>query len=63
MMSLCLVPDGGSLLLVGVGSSAHVVLPIARHRGLEVYVVTRTPEHQAHALRMGAVRAVGDCAQ
>src|SRR6188472_4466416 len=33
------VPDSGRLLLVGFGSSAHIVLQIALHRGHEVYVV------------------------
>ncbi len=51
------VPDGGSLLLVGFGSSAAIVLPIALHRGFRVMVVTRTPSHQAMALKQGAVWA------
>lgn len=53
------VPPGGRLLLVGFGSSAHVVLQIARHRGHEVLVVTRGPGHQALARRMGAAWAGG----
>ena len=53
------LPPGGRLLLVGFGSSAHVVLQIARHRGHEVYVVTRGPGHQALARRMGAAWAGG----
>ena len=53
------LPPGGRLLLVGFGSSAHVVLQIARHRGHEVYVVTRGPGHQALARRMGAAWAAG----
>lgn len=48
------VPPRGRLLLVGFGSSAHVVLQIARHRGHEVFVVTRGPGHQAHARAKGA---------
>ena len=47
------------MLLVGFGSSAHVVLQIARHRGHEVLVVTRGTGHQEHARRMGAVWAGG----
>ena len=49
------VPPDGRLLLVGFGSSAHVVLQIARHRGHEVYVVTRGEGHRDLARRMGAV--------
>ncbi len=53
------LPPGGRLLLVGFGSSAHIVLQIARHRGHEVYVVTRGPGHQALARRTGAAWAGG----
>lgn len=48
------VPTGGRVVLYGFGSSAHVVLQIARHRGHEVYVVTRGAGHQALAREMGA---------
>lgn len=48
------VPRRGRLLLVGFGSSAHVVLQLARHRELEVYVVTRGEGHRALARGMGA---------
>ena len=34
-------PGGGKLGLYGFGSSAHVVLQIALHRGCEVFVATR----------------------
>ncbi len=51
------VPPGGRLGLYGFGSSAHVVLQIARHRGCEVFVATRGEEHRKLALRMGAVWA------
>ena len=53
------LPPGGRLLLVGFGSSAHVVLQIARHRGHEVFVVTRGGGHQELARRMGAAWAGG----
>jgi propanol-preferring alcohol dehydrogenase len=46
---------GDKLALYGFGSSAHVVIQIARHRGCEVYVVTRGEKHRALARRMGAV--------
>jgi len=49
------VPAGGKLALYGFGSSAHVVIQIAQHRGCEVYVVTRGERHRELARRMGAV--------
>lgn len=54
------VPAGGRLLLVGFGSSAHVVLPIALRRGYTVDVLTRSPNHQQLALQMGAAWAGDD---
>ncbi len=51
----CNLPPGGRLALYGFGSSAHVVIQIARHRGCEVYVVTRGQRHRELARRMGAV--------
>jgi propanol-preferring alcohol dehydrogenase len=48
------VPAGGRLLLIGFGSSAHVVLQLARHRGLDVHVVTRGEGHRKLARHMGA---------
>ncbi len=54
------VPDGGKLLLVGFGSSAHLVAQFARHRGYEVYVLSRTKSHQKMALEMGAAWAGDD---
>jgi len=48
------LPDGGRLAIYGFGSSAHVVLQIARRRGCEVYVVTRGERHREHARQMGA---------
>lgn len=48
------VPDGGRLLLYGFGSSAHVVMQVARHRGCDVQVVTRGESHRDLARRMGA---------
>lgn len=46
---------GCKLALYGFGSSAHVVMQIARHRGYQVYVATRGEKHQALARQMGAV--------
>jgi propanol-preferring alcohol dehydrogenase len=48
------VPAGGSLGLYGFGSSAHVVLQIAKHRGCRVFVATRGESHRELASRMGA---------
>jgi propanol-preferring alcohol dehydrogenase len=45
---------GDRLGLYGFGASAHVTIQVARHRGCEVHVVTRRPEHQEHARRLGA---------
>lgn len=50
----CQLPRGGRLALYGFGSSAHVVIQIAQHRGSEVYVVTRGENHRELARRMGA---------
>ena len=46
---------GGKLVLYGFGSSAHVVIQIAQHRGCDVYVVTRGERHRRLARDMGAV--------
>jgi propanol-preferring alcohol dehydrogenase len=48
------IPRGGKLGLFGFGSSAHVVLQIAKHRGCEVFVATRGEGHRELARRMGA---------
>ncbi len=51
------LPPGGRLALFGFGSSAHVVIQLARHRGSSVYVVSRGEQHRELARRMGAVWA------
>lgn len=48
------VPDGGSLGIFGFGSSAHVVIQIARHRGCTVHVATRSEGHRRLARELGA---------
>jgi propanol-preferring alcohol dehydrogenase len=53
------LPPRGRLGLYGFGSSAHVVLPLARHLGHEVHVVTRDARHRALAERMGAHSVAG----
>jgi len=44
----------GTLGLFGFGSSAHIVIQIARHHGLEVYVVSRTQKELNLAKKLGA---------
>jgi alcohol dehydrogenase, propanol-preferring len=53
---------GGRLGLYGFGSSAHVVIQIARHRGTEVFVATRSARHRDLACRLGAAWA-GDATE
>jgi propanol-preferring alcohol dehydrogenase len=53
-LRLATVPRRGSLTLYGFGSSAHVVLQIAKHRGCSVFVATRGEGHRELARRMGA---------
>jgi propanol-preferring alcohol dehydrogenase len=48
------LPAGGNLGLIGFGSSAHVVLQIAQHRGSRVFVATRGEGHRAFARDLGA---------
>jgi propanol-preferring alcohol dehydrogenase len=48
------IRPGGRLGLYGFGASAHVTIQVARHWGCEVYVFTRSEEHQRHALKLGA---------
>ncbi len=48
------IQPGGRLGLYGFGASAHVTIQVARRWGCEVYVFTRSAEHQRHALALGA---------
>jgi propanol-preferring alcohol dehydrogenase len=50
----CNLLPKSKLALYGFGSSAHVVIQIALHRGCEVQVVTRGAKHRALARDMGA---------
>jgi propanol-preferring alcohol dehydrogenase len=45
---------GQRLGLYGFGSSAHLVLQLARHLGMRVFVATREGTHRALALSLGA---------
>ncbi len=56
------LPPGGKLGIYGFGSSAHVVMQIARHRGCDVSVVTRGKKHRQLARDMGAVWVGEDAA-
>ncbi len=53
------VGEGATLALYGFGSSAHIVLQLARHRGCRVLVATRGESHRRLALEMGAAWAGG----
>src|SRR5262245_1641976 len=48
------VPHDGKLGLYGFGSSAHVVIQLARGRGCDVYVATRDAKHRKLAEELGA---------
>jgi len=48
------VEPGGRLGLYGFGGSAHLVIQIARHHGVEVYVATRGGVHRELAEGLGA---------
>ena len=53
---------GQTLGLFGFGASAHIVIQIARHRGNQVFVFTRSEEHRELARKLGAswVGGAGD---
>jgi propanol-preferring alcohol dehydrogenase len=55
------VRDGERLGIYGFGSSAHVTLQVARARGCEVFVATRSERHRKLARELGAAW-VGDAA-
>jgi propanol-preferring alcohol dehydrogenase len=57
------LPPGGRLALYGFGSSAHIVIQLALHRGCEVLVCTRGERHRKLALEMGASWAGDDPAE
>ncbi len=59
-LSRSLLPDKGNLGIFGFGSSAHIVIQIAKARGAKVFVITRAMEHQKLALELGASWAGSD---
>jgi propanol-preferring alcohol dehydrogenase len=48
------IQPGQKLGLYGFGASAHLVIQVARHWDCDVYIFTRSKEHQEHALELGA---------
>jgi propanol-preferring alcohol dehydrogenase len=54
---------GDSLALFGFGSSAHIVIQIARHWGCQVYVCSRNRHHQRLAIQLGARWAGSNAAE
>jgi propanol-preferring alcohol dehydrogenase len=53
-LRLCEAKPGDRLGLYGFGGSAHIVIQLAIHRGMEVYVSSLTEEHRALARELGA---------
>ncbi len=51
------IEPGQRLGLYGFGGSAHLAIQVARHWECDVYVFTRSADHQQHALELGAVWA------
>jgi propanol-preferring alcohol dehydrogenase len=53
-LKLSQIVPGERLGLFGFGASAHIAIQVARYWGAEVYVFTRSAEHRAQALALGA---------
>jgi propanol-preferring alcohol dehydrogenase len=53
-LSLSEARPGGVLGLYGFGGSAHIAIQVARHRGVRVFVFTRSAKHQNLARELGA---------
>ncbi len=49
------VASGGRLGLYGFGAAGHVTIQVARHLGIDVYVMTRDERHQRLAAELGAM--------
>jgi len=54
-LRLSQIKPKGRLGLYGFGASAHVAIQVANHWGCEVFVFTRSKEHQRLAENLGAV--------
>lgn len=48
------ISSGGRLGLYGFGAAGHVTIQVARHLGIDVYVMTRDERHQRLAAELGA---------
>jgi propanol-preferring alcohol dehydrogenase len=59
----CCLRHSAKLGIVGFGSSAHIIIQIARHIGHEVYVVSRSENHRQLARDLGATWFGSDAAQ
>ncbi len=46
--------QGETIGLVGFGASAHLAIQVARYWDCRVYVFTRSEQHRAHAVELGA---------
>ncbi len=53
-LKLTELDTGGRLGLVGFGSSAHLVLQMAKYKGIETYIFSRSEHHRKHAMELGA---------
>ena len=53
-LKLSNIKRGQTLGLFGFGASAHIVIQIAKYWGCDVFVFTRSKNHQQHALELGA---------
>ncbi|MBS1254405.1 MAG: putative alcohol dehydrogenase AdhA [Deltaproteobacteria bacterium] len=58
-LKLCGIKSGEKLGIYGFGASAHITIQVAVHLNCEVYVFTRSEEHQLHAEELGAVWSGG----
>ena len=48
------VHQGSRVAFFGFGASAHITIQILVHWGCDVYVFSRSEEHQKHAMKLGA---------
>ena len=53
-IKMCQIKPGETLGLFGFGASAHIVIQIAKYWNCEVFVFTRSKNHQEHAKNLGA---------
>lgn len=54
-LKLSNIKEGENLGIFGFGASAHIVLQMANYMKCNVYVFTRSPQHQELAEKLGAV--------